>query len=87
MGFNFNIYSIMEYRLICNSPWCKATFVVNVEEEQELPKDCPKCRSFDNELSGGVTWTDKKYEGSRFDGQAHPININVLSSSEKKKWW
>ena len=50
---------------ICKSPWCKATFfyheheMIEVDGEMIPPKNCAKCRSFDNELSAGVTWTDK----------------------------
>jgi len=74
----------MENKGICQSPWCKGTFYYI---EDVAPKYCPKCRSFDGELSGGVTWTDKAYEGSRFDGQAHPISINIQKAGEKKKLW
>lgn len=41
------------------------------------PRECPKCRSFSTELSGGVEWKDKKYEGSRYDGMAHPVSIKI----------
>jgi hypothetical protein len=70
---------------ICKSPWCKATFFYNENEMIEVdgemmpPKKCSKCRSFDNELSGGVTWTDKEYEGSRFDGKPHEIKYKVTN--------
>jgi hypothetical protein len=73
-----------EKKAICQSPWCRGTFIYM---EEEAPKYCPKCRSFDGELSGGVTWVDKTYEGSRFDGQAHPISINVQRAGENKKLW
>jgi hypothetical protein len=74
----------MENKAVCQSPWCKGTFIYDGDE---VPKYCPKCRSFDNELSGGVTWTDKTYEGSRFDGQAHPTSINIQKAGEKKRLW
>ena len=70
---------------ICKSPWCKATFFYNEDEMIEVdvemmpPKNCSKCRSFDNELSGGVTWTDKEYEGSRFDGKPHEIKYKITN--------
>lgn len=70
---------------ICKSPWCKATFFYNENEMIEVdgemmpPKNCSKCRSFDNELSGGVTWTDKEYEGSRFDGKPHEIKYKITN--------
>lgn len=43
------------------------------------PKECPKCRSFANELSGGVEWKDKQYEGSRFDNIPHQIKYKVTN--------
>jgi len=58
---------------ICSNPWCKAQF----RYEGEKPKVCKKCQSFDTELSGGVTWTDKKYEGPRFDGKPHLTSLNI----------
>ncbi len=74
----------MENSAICSMPWCKGSFKYLGEER---PEQCPKCRSFDNELSGGVTWTDKKYEGSRMDGLPHVIDIRVQRSDERKKNW
>ena len=62
---------------ICSNPWCKGTFFFILKENETEPKECPKCRSFDKDLSGGVTWTEKKYEGDRIDGMPHPIKINV----------
>jgi ribosomal protein L37AE/L43A len=59
---------------ICKNPWCKATFKYEGENQ---PTCCPKCDSFNKELSGGVVWKDKTYEGSRFDGGAHRVSINV----------
>lgn len=65
----------------CKNPWCKATFQYR---EEEQPNQCYKCQSFE-QMSGGITWTEKKYEGSRFDGMPHQISINVHRSAEKKK--
>jgi len=70
--------------IVCSSPWCKAT--INVPDEYQSTQ-CPKCYSFDNELSGGVTWTEKKYEGPRMDGMPHPIDIKINKAGEKKKLW
>lgn len=71
---------------ICKSPWCKATFfydketeMIEVDGKMVPPKTCTKCRSFDSELSGGVTWSDKEYEGSRFDGTPHEIRYKVTN--------
>ena len=73
-----------EKNAMCKNPWCKAPFTYNTEEQ---PNQCWKCQSYDTDLSGGVTWTDKTYEGNRFDGQAHPISINVQRAGENKKLW
>ena len=59
---------------VCRNPWCKATFM---HKDADTMTQCPKCKSFDNELSGGVTWVDKKYEGPRMDGMPHNIKIDV----------
>lgn len=62
--------------LICKNKWCRGTFKYN-GDENNLPTQCPKCKSFDNELSGGVSWIDKEYEGERWDGMPHITSINV----------
>jgi hypothetical protein len=59
---------------ICSNPWCKVIFSHSIELK---PKQCPKCQSFDTELSGGVTWTEKKYEGPRWDGKGHEMTMNI----------
>ena len=70
---------------VCKSPWCKAHFeyfeaeMTEVDGARYPPKSCPKCKSFDSEMSGGVTWTDKEYEGSRFDGMPHEIKYKVTN--------
>ena len=75
----------MELTEICKNPWCKATFVyyendmIDIDGVKIPPNNCSKCRSFDNELSDGVTWTDKEYEGSRFDGTPHQIRYKVTN--------
>ena len=68
--------------IICSNPWCKAT--VTVDDNYDSTQ-CTKCRSFDENLSGGVTWTEKKYEGPRFDGQAHQIDVKIERAFEKNK--
>lgn len=54
------------------------------EVKKVAPKECPKCRSFNSDLSGGVSWTDKKYEGPRDDGRPHPFAYNVTRSTERR---
>jgi hypothetical protein len=85
---------------VCRNPWCKAHFYYTdkdmvviedklsgkISDEKVPPMECPKCKSFDKELSGGVTWTEKKYEGSRIDGSSGPISINVSRYIDTKKW-
>lgn len=70
---------------ICRNPWCKASFPFCEEDMTEVggvmvdPKECPKCKSFNEEMSGGVAWTDKQYEGDRFDGMPHQIKYRVTN--------
>lgn len=59
---------------VCENPWCKGHFEYKGDD---APKVCPKCKSFDTELSDGVIWKNKEYEGNRFDGTPHEININI----------
>ena len=49
------------------------------EIQKAPPTQCPKCRSFNSELSGGVEWKDKEYEGSRFDGMPHQLKYKVTN--------
>ncbi len=73
-------------RKVCKNPWCKGTFEYK-EDEMVMyensnlmpPSECKKCRSFNNELSGGIEWKDKEYEGSRFDGMPHQMNYKVTN--------
>ncbi len=59
---------------VCQNKWCKATFELKEGEQSPV---CPKCLSMSNDLSGGVTWEEKKYEGSRWDGLPHITQIKV----------
>lgn len=70
---------------ICENPWCKAKFTYTeqdihmVDGEEVRPKQCPKCISFSNDLSGGVTWTDKNYEGTIYDDGPHQIRYRITN--------
>lgn len=70
---------------ICENPWCKGGFnytsndIQVIDGEEVRPKQCPKCISFSTELSGGVTWTDKNYEGSIYDDGPHQIKYRVTN--------
>ena len=86
MGFLFlYIYIMEQQKKICSNPWCKGTFFfteqdfVEVDGELLPPTQCKKCLSFSNELSGGVEWVDKKYEGSRDDGTSHSFRYKVTN--------
>ena len=70
--------------LVCKNPWCKAQFSIDESEVKEsdgkkiYPEQCKKCKSFDNELSGGVSWEDRKYEGNPWVG-AQRIKYNITN--------
>jgi hypothetical protein len=49
------------------------------EVQKVAPRVCPKCRSFSSELSSGVQWKDKEYEGSRFDSAPHQFKYKVTN--------
>jgi hypothetical protein len=83
-----------QLRAVCRNAWCKSTFFFNESEmtiidggkksETEQitmiePPYCPKCRSFNNDLSGGVEWKDREYEGSRIDSTPHQIKYKVTN--------
>ncbi len=51
----------------------------SLEVEKIPPTICSKCKSFDTELSGGVEWKNKEYEGSRFDGMPHELKYKVTN--------
>lgn len=51
-----------------------------LDEVQKMPPTtCPKCNSFATELSGGIEWKTKDYEGSRFDGTPHEMRYRVTN--------
>jgi hypothetical protein len=68
-----------QYRKICSNQWCKATFFfnendftieigVNDEEIRVEPSVCSKCKSFSSELSGGVSWDERRYDEAIYTG-------------------
>lgn len=85
MGFYFYIYSMEKFISVCSNPWCKAHFeyvkddILTIDGVEQSPRICPKCKSFDSELSGGVTWNTKEYEGDRFDGESHQIKYRITN--------
>jgi hypothetical protein len=73
------------FNSICSNPWCKAPYSYTendfymIEGVLTEPKTCKKCFSFSNELSGGVEWIDKSYDGNRFDNEPHQIRYKVTN--------
>lgn len=70
-----------EEDMIVNSNDVRRNNIDSVLDEVQKfpPKVCPKCKSFDTELSGGVTWNTREYEGSRYDGSPHEIRYRVTN--------
>lgn len=68
--------------LICSNPWCKS--ITKVDDDYEY-KQCYKCISFNNDLSNGVDWEDKNYDGIKYDGP-HKIDIKIQRASDNKRW-
>lgn len=72
------------FNSVCSNPWCKAHFsytelnFIKTDDGMIHPKQCQKCRSFDKELSGGVEWKDRSYEGS-IDTGPHEIKYKVTN--------
>jgi hypothetical protein len=75
----------MEHRSVCRNPWCKTHFIYydkdikDVDGKKVIPSQCSKCKSFNDDLSGGVTWEDKEYEGPRDDGMPHQIRYKITN--------
>ena len=73
----------MEKTTVCSNPWCKATFCFKEEDCKEVdgdiiePRVCQKCNSFDAEMSGGVTWENKEYEGDIYDNTPHEFKYKI----------
>jgi predicted CopG family antitoxin len=101
MGFSDRLKKILDdkkpknIKLICKNFWCKAHFEVLDElynEDKETYSVCKKCRSFDKQLSGGVTNNGvREYEGSRYDPDPQEIDYkqylgDQMFKSNFKKW-
>lgn len=78
----FYIYTMIN--LVCKNPWCKANFFIKESEIKEIrnkkiyPTQCKKCESFNNDLSAGVSWEEKKYEGNPWSG-IQKIKYNITN--------
>src|SRR5690606_6199940 len=57
----------------------KKSEIEEIKKSMIPPKQCYKCRSFNDELSGGIEWTDFKYDGPRFDGTPHEMNYKITT--------
>ena len=75
---------------ICKNIWCKARF--NFYENDMIiqkndmgdeikiePPVCPKCKSFNDELSDGVQWEDTSYDDEPYFGEVHQIKYRVTN--------
>jgi hypothetical protein len=71
---------------VCSNPWCKATFfytdddMVEIKDDDRISKTvCHKCKSFDSELSGGISWKEKEYDSDPYDDRPHRIKYSVTN--------
>jgi hypothetical protein len=75
---------------VCKNPWCKARFnfyendmiIQKNEIGDEVmiePIVCPKCKSFNDELSGGVQWEDKSYDDGSDFIETHQVKYRVTN--------
>lgn len=71
---------------ICSNKWCKAKYTMEKKKYyEEGIRTCDKCRSFETELSDGVSFDNKKYSGERFDNKPHQTEFK-FSDYMKGKW-
>lgn len=68
---------------ICKNPWCRAPYSF---EGEMPPGECPKCKSFSKDLSGGVSWADRKYNEPKTDNP-YGIDISQWNLSNKTKYY
>jgi hypothetical protein len=73
-------------KTICHNPWCKCTFyyteddMIEVDGTKIPPKICNNCKSFDTELSDGVTWCDREYDDEIYDySLSHHVTYKVTN--------
>jgi hypothetical protein len=79
MGFQDKLQNILNkekpkmLEKSCVNFWCKVRYEVSdidLENYPEFYNTCPKCRSYNTELSGGVTNNgQREYVGDRFEGE------------------
>lgn len=77
----------IEKNKLCSNFWCKAWFTAKYYENESCPSVCPKCSSFDNELSDGVEGSEKTYDGPRHDGLAHEMEMKFSEYNQRGGFW
>ena len=78
---------LIEKKQTCTNFWCKSPFDVKFYEGDDFPKTCPKCDSFNYELSDGVDQEQRHYDGPRQDGLAHQVDFHFSKYKNGKGFW
>ena len=91
MGFNDIIKKITQVEkplyvdALCVNFWCKAHYKENKKkmvQQPEIYTQCPKCRSFSEDLSSGVQNNGvKHYEGERFSSDPQESEYHVQNDT------
>jgi len=91
MGFNDLIKKIIHKEkplyldVVCVNFWCKAPFKeskTKMIQQPEIYSQCPKCRSFSQDLSSGVQNNGvKHYEGERFSDEPQETNYSIQNDT------
>jgi hypothetical protein len=68
---------------ICKNPWCRGAYTF---EGEMPPGECPKCKSFNKDTSGGVSWATKTFNDPKYDG-AHSYDISQFASHNRTKYY
>lgn len=77
----------IEKKQTCANFWCKSPFDVKFYEGDDFPKTCPKCDSFNYELSDGIESGERHYDGPRQDGMAHEVAFHFSKYKSGKGFW
>lgn len=68
---------------ICKNPWCRAPYSF---EGEMPPGECPKCKSFSKDVSGGVSWSDRVYNEPKNAGP-NAVDISQFPNTNKIKYY
>ena len=61
-------------KCVCSKPFCKATFEIVKDVSDDIyPEFCPKCVAQETY----VTFTEKSYEGNRWDDAPHQFVYKI----------